>query len=566
MHFVRLVRFSGLLLLITAVTACGPSATPGAIDASGEPPPADAHTIHLDAPPIDAPTTPSIDASHAPDASIDAGCIPNPDSMGAELCNGVDDNCNGQIDEGFPGVGNACNVGVGACARTGTTICRTDGSGTTCSAMPGAPGVEQCGNGIDDNCNGLVDEGFPMLGMACSAGVGACAASGTYVCSADHLSATCNATPGTPGPIDLCGNGIDDNCNGLVDEGYPTLGTACTVGVGACLRTGTVVCAPGGMTTQCSAVAGMMTAELCNGIDDDCDGTTDEGFMLGAPCDGPDTDLCQEGTIVCNGSGGASCNDTTGNNVEVCNGIDDDCNPATPDGASDPAVGLGCDGPDTDLCNEGTTYCGPGGVLGCTDTTGNNVELCNGLDDDCNPATPDGSGDPSLGVPCDGPDADLCNEGVTYCGAAGFAACSDTTGDSPEICGNGIDDNCNGQIDEGCAPTCAHGNCVAGAALNASACGACASNVCIADAFCCTTSWDSICVNEAATMCGTCASGTCGHAECSTGSALVSGCDTAGCTAAVCAGDPYCCDTTVGAWDSICMGEAETTCGLTCAP
>src|SRR5262249_35866462 len=72
--------------------------------------------------------------------------------------------------------------------------------------------------------------------------------------------------------------------------------------------------------------------------------------------------------------------------------------------------------------------------------------LCNGVDDDCSPATPDGSGDPRVATPCDGPDSDLCAEGTTSC-AAGALACSDTTPDTPEIC-NGVDDDCDGMVDE----------------------------------------------------------------------------------------------------------------------
>lgn len=62
------------------------------------------------------------------------------------------------------------------------------------------------------------------------------------------------------------------------------------------------------------------TMEVCNGLDDNCDGQVDEGFGLGQACDGPDTDLCLDDVMTCNGcSLGA-------NNLETCNGVDDNCN------------------------------------------------------------------------------------------------------------------------------------------------------------------------------------------------------------------------------------------------
>ncbi|KAB2957446.1 MAG: hypothetical protein F9K18_12710 [Thermoanaerobaculia bacterium] len=67
---------------------------------------------------------------------------------------------------------------------------------------------------------------------------------------------------------------------------------------------------------------------------------------------------------------------------ELCNGIDDDCDPGTADGADEPQLGQPCDGNDGDLCLEGVVFCGAG-ALECSDTTPTNVELCNGIDDDC---------------------------------------------------------------------------------------------------------------------------------------------------------------------------------------
>ena len=136
--------------------------------------------------PID--TIPPIDAGPM-------GCAAN-----VEICNGVDDDCDGVIDEDQP----MRSCGVGACARTMPSC--VGGTDTACA--PFAPSAEVC-NGLDDDCNGMVDENL----MPQQCGVGECAA----------VAASCNAgvpvgcMPGAPG-TELC-NGKDDNCDGTVDEG-----------------------------------------------------------------------------------------------------------------------------------------------------------------------------------------------------------------------------------------------------------------------------------------------------------------------------------------------------------
>ncbi len=109
--------------------------------------------------------------------------------------------------------------------------------------------------------------------------------------------------------------------------------------------------------------------------DSDCDALT------GVSCDGADTDRCREGALVCSNQT-VLCSDITGPNLEVCNSQDDDCDPATPDGAGDPLQGLPCDGLDGDLCLEGFNQCMLGALV-CNDMTATNAELCNGVDDDC---------------------------------------------------------------------------------------------------------------------------------------------------------------------------------------
>lgn len=176
----------------------------------------------------------------------------------AEVCNGFDDDNDGTVDDGFTGLGNTCSVGVGICARTGTTICTEDGSGTTCSVSPGTPGTEgppgspTCSDGQDNDCDGTtdladascqaaevcdgvdnngdtqVDENFPNVGDTCTVGVGACQATGVEVCSLDGQSTVCNAVPlpasaeGPTGPT--CSDGIDNDCDGFVDLADPSCG------------------------------------------------------------------------------------------------------------------------------------------------------------------------------------------------------------------------------------------------------------------------------------------------------------------------------------------------------
>jgi len=108
-------------------------------------------------------------------------------------------------------------------------------------------------------------------------------------------------------------------------------------------------------------------------------------------------------------------------------------------------------------------------------------------------------------------------------------------------------------------PTC-HDVCVTGAAL-ASSCGTVASTVCAADSYCCTTGWDSICVGEVESVAKSlvCQQGSCAHSPCTTGGALVKTCDAD--VTAICNADAYCCTTS---WDSICVGEVSSVAGKNC--
>jgi len=138
-----------------------------------------------------------------------------------------------------------------------------------CNATPGEPGLERC-NTIDDDCDGEVDEEALGVGGICSAGRGACRREGARICREGEL--ICIAEAGSPGD-EIC-NGVDDDCDGVVDDGY-LVGRPCALGVGGCEVSGWRACLPDG-EVACDAVAGEPSEEICNGVDDDCDGEIDE--------------------------------------------------------------------------------------------------------------------------------------------------------------------------------------------------------------------------------------------------------------------------------------------------
>ena len=532
------------------------------------------------------------------DGSLANGCEYNCHATGPEVCNGIDDNCDGQIDEGFNKLTDPNNCGP-TCQRCSFAHASALCNNGTCAMGTCDPGyvnldgssangceyactvnsqTELC-NGIDDNCNGQVDEGFNL-----QTDVNNCGSCG-HVCSFNHAAATCvsgacvmgacnagfvnldgNPANGceyqctvTNGGVEIC-DGLDNNCNGQVDENNPGGGQACNPALpnqpsrwnlGVC-RAGTTSCTNGNLV--CNGFQGPQP-EACDNQDNLCDGMINEGFNLqtdpnncgscghvcandfttGTPhaipgCTGGTCTIaaCDAGFYNNDGSfaNGCeyACNGTPGT-PEVCDGVDNDCDGLT-DGADThtgctsnaqcPQAALGetcvtnrCSATITTSCTmtsqcpmgetcvttgrctgdikQVANFCNQvgacaGSVPVCTSgawicnygpgvqTTGpnqiiGNETLCDGIDNDCDGCidesfpqvglTPD-----PVGGTCTATAAQSCTDtGIGACQRRGTFGCtsnhlgvqcnltSPVVNPTNEVC-DGIDNDCDGLVDE----------------------------------------------------------------------------------------------------------------------
>jgi choice-of-anchor A domain-containing protein len=335
----------------------------------------------------------------------------------AEVCNAVDDNCNGQVDEGFECNGTGSRGCTTSCGSTGTQQCSASCTWGACTP----PAAEAC-NGADDTCDGQVDEGFECTGSGSRSCTAWCGAAGMQSCN-----------PAT------CGYGECASASCCRADGDCAAGSYCEGSTCAAQRGNGAACTAANQCTSGQCVDGVCCDTACAGACDSCAQPEREGTCLplpggseGAPscapyvCSGEvatcpsqcvqdsqcaEGHYCQEGACVATRDNGETC--TAANQCTSGQCVDGVCCNSACDGACDAcalegSVGTCSLSPNTVECRTGSScdvaeYCTgtsascpadafrPPGAECTSDSNACTVDQCNGAGSCTHPAVTPGT-------------------------------------------------------------------------------------------------------------------------------------------------------------------------------
>jgi len=347
----------------------------------------------------------------------DSNANVNPNA--AEVCNNLDDDCDGLVNEGVnfatyfadndgDGFGNPNNSQSACLPPLGFVLNNTDCNDSNSLIKPG--GSELC-NSIDDNCNGQVNEGLVFAnyyidtdldGFGAGPATSSCTPIfGNYVTN----NLDCNNTNASirPNATEIC-NGIDENCNNLIDDGLPFVnyyidndgdGFGAGAATNSCSNLGAGYVTNNTDCNNTNVAIRPTATELCNSIDDNCNTLIDDGLLfsnyyLDADNDGfyiSFVNACSSPNLNYTTVPGilGDCNDNNfninGAAAEICgNGIDENCN-----GSDAICIIPGCTNPIASnfnpLANLNNGSCI---ILGCTDPVADNFNpLANTSNSSC---------------------------------------------------------------------------------------------------------------------------------------------------------------------------------------